>query len=156
MWYRNYAENSAEFRDILLDRNGHVHQYSLPPDTIREEVWRKQQELAVELLDPDSADLILKTEKPFFQAITEIVPERAVYGDGRVLFVGDALAVLRPLSGQGTSQAAYSAMLLRELLEGNIDMKTWEEDVLRHSKEANAVGLAREQILELGSAVVGG
>ena len=150
MWYRNYTEDSAELKDILLDRNGHRHQYALPPDTIREEVWIRQQRLATGLLDPDSADLAIKTKRPFFQAITAVVPERAVFGGGKVLLVGDALAVLRPLSGQGTSQAAHSALLLKDVLGGKMGIERWEEDVLAHLRKAGELGLERERILELG------
>ena len=92
----------------------------------------------------------MKTKRPFFQAITEVVPGRAVYGDRKVLLVGDALAVSRPLSGQGTSQAAHSALLFAEVLGGQIGIEDWEENVLRHTREANEVGIEREQVLELG------
>ena len=150
VWYRNYAENCPELKEVLIDRNGYRHQYALPLDTIREEVWRRQQRLAQELLDIESADLVLRTKRPFFQAITEVIPEQAVFCDGKLLLVGDALAVLRPLSGQGTSQAAYSALLLKEVLRGETGIEEWQDKVLRHARQANELGLERERILELG------
>ena len=152
VWYRNFAEDGGELRDVLLDCKQRNHKSSLPPGTLRKDVWERQRRLAQEVLDAHSAELVSKTTKPFFQAITEVIPEKASFCDGRLLIVGDALAVIRPLSGMGTGQAANSALLWKRVLLDEIELDDWERAVLEYAKNANMFGIAREQKVRLGNA----
>lgn len=150
VWYCNYAEDSEELRDIMTDCDMIQHRFSLPLGKMREHVWIRQKELAHKLLDRHSAGLIEKTEKPFIQAITEALSPRASFFNGRLLLVGDALATLRPLSGQGTNQSARSAVMLKQVLQGRMSLQQWEQGCLQYAQSANRFGIEREKQAQLG------
>lgn len=126
------------------------HQFSLPTGKVRDQVWRRQKRLAQDLLDPHSAELVEKTEQPFLQSVTEVMSPRASFYDGKLLLVGDALATLRPLSGQGTNQSARSALLLKDVLDGRLTVRQWEKSCLEYAQGANQFGIGREKALQLG------
>ena len=139
VWYCNYAEDSKELRDVMTDCVMNQHRFSLPRGKMREQVWKRQKNLAQELLDPHSAELIQRTEQPFIQTITEALSRRASFFDGKLLLVGNALAMLRPLSGQDANQSPRSAVLLKQVLQGRISMQEWEQSCLRKSVKRAAV-----------------
>jgi 2-polyprenyl-6-methoxyphenol hydroxylase-like FAD-dependent oxidoreductase len=134
----------------MTDCEMNQHRFSLPLGKMRQQVWKRQQRLAQELLDTRSSELIQKTEHPFIQAITEALSPRASFFDGKVLLVGDALATLRPLSGQGTNQSARSAMLLKKVLQGRMRLREWEQSCLEYVQSANQFGIDRERTAQLG------
>ena len=134
----------------MTDCQSNYHRFFLPPGRMREQVWKRQKRLAQKLLDPHSAELIHKTEQPFIQAVTKAQSPRASFLDGKLLLVGDALAILRPLSGQGTNQAARSAFLLRRVIEGRMSIQEWEKSCLNYAQDAFRFGVDREKSAELG------
>ena len=91
-------------------------------------------------------DAVLATERPFIQAITDIVPTRLV--KGRVVLAGDAAGVLRPHSASGISKAAENIFTLALALEQHPvqaeALKTWEQHQLqalgKHSELAQRLG----------------
>ena len=142
VWYCNYEEESPEHVELMTDRDGKRHHVTLPPGGIRDEVWRRQRERAREVLPPQFAELVERTEVPFVQAITDVLSPRAVLGrDSRVVLIGDALAGFRPHTAASTNQAALDAMELAEAVEqvlGGGDreevMRGWEERVLEYAR----------------------
>jgi len=70
------------------------------------------------------------TEKPFVQAITDVLSRQTVFYDGRVVFVGDAVAGFRPHTAASTSQAAFHALKLNDYLRREkVDWKAFEREV---------------------------
>lgn len=57
---------------------------------------------------------------PFASTATSIASPRAVFFDGALLLVGDALAQLQPHVGSSTNQAALDALLVERVLKGEM------------------------------------
>ena len=62
-------------------------------------------------------------------SVTSIASPRAVFFNGKLLLVGDALAQFRPHVGSSTNQAALDALLLEKVFKGEIGLDQWEEQV---------------------------
>jgi 2-polyprenyl-6-methoxyphenol hydroxylase-like FAD-dependent oxidoreductase len=147
VWYVNYKEDSPEHVDLMTDNNGKRHHITLPAGGVREEVWTRQKEYAKEILPPQFAELVEKTEVPFIQAITDVIAPSAILDSGRVLLIGDALAGLRPHTAMSTSQAAFDAMKLAEAInriiegQGTEVLTTWEEEVVKYANNLQSHGV---------------
>jgi 2-polyprenyl-6-methoxyphenol hydroxylase-like FAD-dependent oxidoreductase len=139
--YWNYPEGSAEHREIMTDGDGKQHGITLPPGGVREEVWAAHRRRAQETLPPQFSEIVLHTEVPFVQAITDVISSQAVFHGGRVLLVGDALAGFRPHTAASTSQAAFDAMQVAELVQGKITLEEWEKRVLDYARETQSKGV---------------
>jgi 2-polyprenyl-6-methoxyphenol hydroxylase-like FAD-dependent oxidoreductase len=147
VWYVNYTEDSPEHVDLMTDNNGKKHHLTLPAGGVRNEVWTRQKDYAREVLPPQFAELVEKTEVPFIQAITDVVPQSALLDSGRVLLIGDALAGLRPHTAMGTGRAAFDAMKLAEAINKVIDgremeaLTQWEKEVLKYATDLQSHGV---------------
>ena len=95
---------------------------------------------AQRLLSPAFAEVVTRTQQPFFQPISDLISDRLVFG--RTVLLGDAAFVARPHVGMGVTKAASDAMAL--------------VDALRETPDDMAAALAGyERIrVEAGSAVV--
>lgn len=146
VWYVNYAEESPEHIELMTDKDGNRHHITLPPGGIKEDVWKRQKQLAKEVLPPQFAELVNKTEVPFIQAITDVIAPSALLEGGRVLLLGDALAGFRPHTAASTNQAALDAMKLAGaidgVLQGDTDaLKKWEDEVMEYGKNMQSHGV---------------
>lgn len=149
VWYVNYKEESPEHVELMTDKDGKRHHITLPPGGITESVWERQKKIASDVLPPQFAELVNKTEVPFIQAITDAVSPAAVLpSDTRVLLIGDALAGFRPHTAASTNQAALDAMELAraigKILKGadkDEVLRDWEEDVLNYAKSMQKHGV---------------
>lgn len=149
VWYCNYAEGSPEHVELMTDKDGQRHHITLPPGGIKDAVWQRQKEVAKEVLPPQFAELVMKTEVPFVQAITDVLSPRAVLqSDSRVVLVGDALAGLRPHTAASTNQAALDAMELAaaigKIIEGadrDEVISGWEERVMEYARTMQKHGV---------------
>lgn len=149
VWYMNFKEESPEHIELMTDKDGKRHHITLPPGGIKEDVWKRQKEFANEVLPPQFAELVTKTEVPFIQAITDVVSPAAVLpSDSRILLIGDALAGFRPHTAASTNQAAMDAMELAKAIDqilggANRDevLKSWEEYVLDYAKAMQQQGV---------------
>jgi 2-polyprenyl-6-methoxyphenol hydroxylase-like FAD-dependent oxidoreductase len=143
----NYKEESQEHVELMTDNEGNRHHITLPPGGIKEDVWRRQKDLANEILPPQFAELVNKTEVPFVQAITDVIAPTALLENGRVLLLGDALAGFRPHTAASTNQAALDAMKLAGAVEKIIEgsgmevLKNWEAEVIEYGKELQSHGV---------------
>ena len=81
VWYCSYPEGSAELDNLMTDKNGHRHRYSMPMGKIRPEIWAEQRRYAKDILPFAFAELVEKTEQPFVQCITDVSAPRAVHLD---------------------------------------------------------------------------
>jgi 2-polyprenyl-6-methoxyphenol hydroxylase-like FAD-dependent oxidoreductase len=147
VWYVNYKEDTPEHVDLMTDNDGKRHHITLPAGGVRDEVWTQQKEYAKEILPPQFAEMVEKTEVPFIQAITDVISPSANIDSGRVLLIGDALAGLRPHTAMSTSQAAFDAMKLAETINKMIDgqgmevLTKWEEEVLKYATDLQSHGV---------------
>lgn len=97
-------------------------------------VWEQQCSTARQMLPRPFAELVKKTTQPFISTISDIDVSQAVFYEGKVLFVGDALMPFRPHVACSTNQAALDAMLVGQLLRKEIDLASWESQVLDYAK----------------------
>ncbi|RAR08907.1 FAD/NAD(P)-binding domain-containing protein [Stemphylium lycopersici] len=146
VWYVNYKEESPEHVDLMTDKDGRRHHITLPPGGVKVEVWERQKQLAKDVLPPQFAELVNKTQIPFIQAITDVIAPSALLDGGRVLLLGDALAGFRPHTAASTNQAALDAMKLAvavdQLLGGNMEaLKSWEDEVMEYGKAMQSHGV---------------
>lgn len=133
VWYCNYPEDSPEFHDLMTDSQGKTHHVTLPIGKMRPEILKKQQEHAKETLPPQLAELVIHTEEPFIQAITDVISPENVFFGGKLLLVGDAVAGFRPHTAASTSQAAFDAQKLAEWLSGEMDLGQWEQETMQYA-----------------------
>jgi 2-polyprenyl-6-methoxyphenol hydroxylase-like FAD-dependent oxidoreductase len=117
VWYRPIAE--AQLADINTDAAGRRHE-QIPPPLIRPEVTAAVKADARALLAPAVADVFVRTEQPFFQAIFDLASPRLVFG--RVALLGDAAFVARPHVGAGVTKAALDAACLADATAGAPDL----------------------------------
>lgn len=111
---------------------------------MRPSVWQTQLEHASSTLIAPMLELVQKTSNPAISVIHDYASPRAAFFDGKLLLVGDALALFRPHIAFSFNQAAKDCLLLEKVVKGEIDIKTWESQVtlygLRSSAMSEAVG----------------
>lgn len=110
--------------------DGHTHRNTLPRGKFNPEKWTQQKYLAVKLLPAPFIELINKTTDPFVSAISDLEIGTPSFFDGKLLFVGDALATFRPHVAASTQQAAVDAGFVEGLVRGEMGVEEWEERVL--------------------------
>lgn len=136
VWYHNVAEDSREYSELMTDAQGNKHRYTLPTGgNMQSHVWEGQQQIARERLPPQFAELVVKTEKPFVQAITDLEPpksssEVARLMNGKAVIVGDALSGFRPHTAASTTQSCYHALMLNKVFTGELTWDQYEAQVL--------------------------
>jgi 2-polyprenyl-6-methoxyphenol hydroxylase-like FAD-dependent oxidoreductase len=141
VWYCNYEDDSSELEELMTDVNGKRHAITLPVGSMNPEVWSKQKAYASQVLPPQYAEAVNKTQQPFIQAITDVRSPQNSFLDGRVLLVGDALAGFRPHTAASTGQAAFDALRMGDWFGGEINEETYHERVLEFSKEVQEKGV---------------
>jgi 2,6-dihydroxypyridine 3-monooxygenase len=127
VWYRNYLPG-GELTDLMTDRDGGVHDVSLPPGAVRAEHIEEMRATARARLPELISRVVLAVGQPFVQAIMDIEVPRMAFG--RVCLVGDAAFVVRPHAAAGTAKAAADAWELAGALERQPDvesaLRAWE------------------------------
>ena len=126
----------------MTDRDGVKHHSTLPVGKMRDEIWLQQQDYANHILPPYFAELVKKTKTPFIQSITDVLSPKALFFDNKLLLLGDALAGFRPHTAASTSQAAFHALHLAEVMREEKSWAEYERDVLRFAKSVSAQGIA--------------
>lgn len=139
---RRLADKSAEFRELMTDVDGKYHRITLPPGKINPMAWKKQCDIAREMLPPQFAELVCSTNKPFVQAITDVISPTNEFLDGRVILIGDALAGFRPHTVASTSQACFDAMILADMIEGKVGRLEWKKQTLGYARTIQARGVS--------------
>jgi 2-polyprenyl-6-methoxyphenol hydroxylase-like FAD-dependent oxidoreductase len=119
VWYRP-ADEATVLRDLLTDSNGKLWADGIPPPLIRPEVLQQARQAARDVLAPQFAELVEKTEHLFFQPIFDLESPRLAFG--RVALLGDAAFVARPHCGMGVTKAAGDARELVRALAGTDDI----------------------------------
>ena len=139
---RGVTDKSAEFRGLMTDVDGKYHRITLPPGKINPAAWRKQCDIAREKLPPQFAELVCSTDKPFIQAVTDVISPTNEFLDGRVILIGDALAGFRPHTVASTSQACFDATILADMIEGKVDRLEWKKQTLGFARTIQARGVS--------------
>lgn len=134
VWYRP-ADAQTTFRDMVTDAQGQVWMDGIPPPLIRPEIVQGARQAAREVLAPQFAEVVEKTENLFFQPIFDLESQRLAIG--RIALLGDAAFVARPHCGMGVTKAAGDARALVDALEGAQDVAAALQD---YEKERLAFG----------------
>ena len=119
VWYRP-ADAGTTLKDMITDAEGKVWHDGIPPPLIRTEILEQARQAARDVLAPQFAEVIEKTENLFFQPILDLETPQLAFG--RIALLGDAAFVARPHCGMGVTKAAGDAMAL-------LDALTQHEDV---------------------------
>lgn len=131
VWYRP-ADEATTLRDMMTDASGKVWPDGIPPPLIRPDVLAAAHRAADEVLAPQFAEVVHKTESLFFQPIFDLESQRLAFG--RVALLGDAAFVARPHCGMGVTKAAGDAVALAAALQASDDiraaLRTYEHDRL--------------------------
>ena len=122
VWYCNYPQDSTEYKELMTDSDGKTHHVTLPIGKMRIDILEQQRQYAKEVLPPQFAEIVCGTKQPFIQAITDVIAPRNSFFDGKLLLIGDAVAGFRPHTAASTSQAAFDAQKLYELMNGEIGL----------------------------------
>ena len=132
-WYCNCPENTSNFKNTMTDVDGHFHRSTLPPGKMREDVWARQRAYGNQVLAPPYRELVNKITQPFITAVSDYAAPQTSVFDGKLLLVGDALALFRPHIGSSTNQCAMNCLLLQKVLEGQLSFSEWERRVTIHA-----------------------
>ena len=124
--------------------------------SVQSQVWDRQIQRAAEILPPQFAEIVSKTDKPFVQAITDVKPPSRDTKVGRLLngqaaLVGDALAGFRPHTAASTSQAAFDALLLERVFAGELSWDEYEAQVLSFAQAWQTRGVMLGNRSQFGS-----
>ncbi|MDP3317401.1 MAG: FAD binding domain-containing protein [Devosia sp.] len=127
VWYRP-ADEATTLRDMVTDAQGRVWPEGIPPPLIRPEVLAQAREAARQVLAPQFAEVVARTDSLFFQPIFDLESPSLAFG--RIAILGDAAFVARPHCGMGVTKAAGDAVALARALNGTHDvaaaLKTYE------------------------------
>jgi len=113
VWYRP-ADEATTLRDMVTDDTGKVWLDGIPPPLIRASVLDEARQAAREVLAPQFAEVVEKTENLFFQPIFDLESPRLAFD--RIALLGDSAFVARPHCGMGVTKAAGDAMALVQAL----------------------------------------
>ncbi|MCJ1385997.1 hypothetical protein MMC17_009122 [Xylographa soralifera] len=153
VWYTNCPTDSSSFSECLTDISGHQHRNFLPLGKMRPSVWQAQLEHAASSLSAPMLEMVRKTTNPAISVIHDYASPRAVFFDGRLLLVGDALALFRPHAALSFNQAAMDCLLLEKAMKGEMDIKTWEMQVVRYGSRSRAINELMGSFLVYGGLV---
>jgi 2-polyprenyl-6-methoxyphenol hydroxylase-like FAD-dependent oxidoreductase len=116
VWYRP-ADEATTLKDMVTDAEGKVWRDGIPPPLIRAQILQEARQAARDVLAPQFAEVVEKTENLFFQPILDLETPQLAFG--RVALLGDAAFVARPHCGMGVTKAAGDAVALVEALTGH-------------------------------------
>jgi len=150
VWYCNSADGSPEHEDLMTGNDGKRHAITLPVGAMKDSVWKKQQEYAAEILPPQFAEAVRKTEQPFVQAITDVISPQNSFMNGKVLLVGDSLAGFRPHTAASTGQAAFDALTLGQWMNGETTKEKYDEKVLEFAQRLQHHGVVLGERSQFG------
>ncbi|KIN02677.1 hypothetical protein OIDMADRAFT_119509 [Oidiodendron maius Zn] len=95
VWYDDCELDSPTFSEVLTSKTGHIHRNYVPVWQIRPSSWELQVEKASTSLIPPMLELVKKTINPAISVVHDFACPWATFFDGKVVLVGDALALFR-------------------------------------------------------------
>jgi 2-polyprenyl-6-methoxyphenol hydroxylase-like FAD-dependent oxidoreductase len=132
VWYRP-ADEATTLRDMVTDSTGKVWLDGIPPPLVRPEVLAQARQAAHDVLAPQFAEMVEKTESLFFQPIFDLESPQLAFD--RVVLLGDAAFVARPHCGMGVTKAAGDAVALVKALGDGSDIVGALKTYQRHRVE---------------------
>jgi len=144
VWYRPVPEGPA-LDALLTDDDGVLHPQGIPPHKVSARHVAAVRDDARRLLAPQFADVLMATERPFFQPIHDLASPR-LHGGGVVL-LGDAAFVARPHLGLGVTKAADDAVALAAALRRHGQVDDALEEYAAHRLTAGDLTIARARWL---------
>ena len=121
VWYRP-ADEATTLRDMVTDASGKIWPEGIPPPLIQAHHLAEARALATQVLAPQFAEMIEKTEHLFFQPVFDLESQQLAFG--RIALLGDAAFVARPHVGMGVTKAAEDARSLVQALTASDDLNT--------------------------------
>jgi 2-polyprenyl-6-methoxyphenol hydroxylase-like FAD-dependent oxidoreductase len=135
VWYYNLPAGSADLTEVLTDSRGKTHGNTVPSGLARPEIFQKHLATTVDAMaGPFAALLSHPGQTPFVTKVNDALTETAVFWDGKVVLVGDALAAFRPHFAVATEQAARHCLGLAKVWEGEQTVQQWARDVTGYGK----------------------
>lgn len=119
VWYRNVAEG-YELDELMTDKRGFIAGVSLHPGQVQDRFVDEMRAAAGEVLAPAAAEVVLRTEQPYLQAVYDVGVQQMA--TGRVALIGDAASAARPHAAAGTAKAAANAWALHDALADSSDV----------------------------------
>jgi len=113
VWYRPASEDD-ELVSLLTDDEGRYYPTGIPPLKVSLKHIARMRQKAREILAPQYAEILEKTESPFLQAIYDVRSEQIVFG--RIALMGDAAFVGRPHVGMGVTKAGDEAIVIAKYI----------------------------------------
>lgn len=146
VYYTNFPSKSLddpseELAELMTDVEGVKHRITMPPGKTNPEAWEKQRAIAKEKLPPQFAEIVRTTKKPFVQAVTDVISPTNEYLGGKVILLGDALAGFRPHTVASTSQAAFDAMILADMIRGDVSREEWKKQTMAYARTIQKRGV---------------
>jgi len=145
VWYNTIPEGPT-LDKVMTDKEGKrrpfsVSSGSMPTSVVEEEIHPR----ARAKLCPQGLEVVLKTKQPFVQVVTDVIATAAVFHDGHVILMGDALSGARPHTTASTNQAADHALRLHAALKDDPRnlaclKEAWEPKSLEYSKYLFEIG----------------
>ncbi|PVI05010.1 monooxygenase [Periconia macrospinosa] len=146
VYYTNFpspslVDPSPDLAELMTDSEGVRHRITMPPGKTDPKAWEKQREIARQKLPPQFAEIVRATKKPFVQAVTDVISATNEFMGGKVLLIGDALAGFRPHTVASTSQAAFDAMILADMMEGKVSREEWKKQTMAYARTIQKRGV---------------
>lgn len=151
VWYCKYPEYSPEYKDLMTDIDGRAHHFSMPVGKIKPQLQEKIKQTATKDLPGPFAELVRNTKQPFVQCITDAISSRISFFDNKLLLMGDAIAGFRPHTAASTSQAAYDALLLEQMMRREITEEEMLKEMMDYAKQLTAGGIRMGNRSQFGS-----
>ncbi|KAK3986771.1 zeaxanthin epoxidase, chloroplastic [Cladorrhinum sp. PSN332] len=133
VWYQNFADPSPELTQVLTDINGQTHGNTVPAGLVRPEIWKHYLAARIGSMAAPVAKLIGSSEKVFVTKVNDSICDKAVYHDGKVLLVGDALTTFRPHFALATEQGGRHCLGLGKVWNGEVSLEEWEKEATKHA-----------------------
>lgn len=156
VWYNNFPEGSKELETVMTDKGGKRRPNSVTTGSMsKAAVEGEIHPRARAKLSPQCLEVVMKTKYPFVQLVTDVISPAAVFHDGHVILVGDALSGARPHTTASTNQAADHALRLHAALQrdprdlGSLS-KSWEPETLRYAKHLWDIGAKIGNLSQFG------
>jgi 2,6-dihydroxypyridine 3-monooxygenase len=97
----------SELAELLLDRRRTPGLMSVQLGLVQDLHIEELKGAAAEQLSPAVAEVLIATEQPYLQVVSDIRSNRMA--QGRVALIGDAACAARPLAATRTAKAAADA-----------------------------------------------
>jgi 2-polyprenyl-6-methoxyphenol hydroxylase-like FAD-dependent oxidoreductase len=148
-WVTYVVVSPDDLPRFLTDRHGYQHTHSLPPGLMRPEEESRLKAWIQEQLPPYYAEIITASRDTFAQPIYRVEPP--AYHRGRICLIGDAGALVPPVTGSGVFRGTTNAIELATALRAGDDLDAalaaWDEAQTATGRRFATWGRQLEQAL---------